>query len=436
MSSITCKFGGTSLATVEAIRNVEKILDSDPNRRFVVPSAPGKRSPDDTKVTDLLYAWYDLASRGLDGEQMVSRIQDRYAELARGLGISFDIAKHLDIISAGIENYATPDYLASRGEHLMGHLMAELLGATFVEPADTIKFDSEGKIDPRTYGLLAAAFPESGRVVVPGYYGSTASGEVKTMSRGGSDVTGSIVARASRSSLYENWTDVSGFRMADPTVVPDAKQIEEITYRELRELSYMGASVLHDEAIFPVIEPGIPISIRNTRDVDAPGTMIVAKRKSNAPVIGIAGRGGFTMINIEKTLMNKERGFAMRVLSVLDHNDISFEHMPTGIDTISIIIKDEELRDRGPAIIKEIQRACDPNHVELTPRLAIIATVGQGMNHHVGVAARLCTALANASVNLRVIDQGSSEMNIIVGVEEADLKKSVRAIYDAFVSWE
>jgi aspartate kinase len=423
------------LADVDCIRAVENIIRANPERRFIVPSAPGKRFRDDKKITDLLYAWHDLARKGLETTQPASIIRERYSELAQALGLQLEVQSHLDEIARHAAEYETADFMASRGEYLMGRLLAELLGATFVDPAECIQIDTEGQLDPVSYERLGARLEGGGIFVVPGFYGATPDGRVKTFSRGGSDVTGSVVARASASRLYENWTDVSGFRMADPRIVPDAKLIEEITYAELRELSYMGASVLHDEAIFPVREPGIPINIRNTKAPDDPGTMIVADREAPLPVVGIAGRAGFTMINIEKALMNKERGFGRRVLSVLEQYGVSFEHMPTGIDTISLIVYDSELANHGDAILKGIERTCEPDRTTLSARLALIATVGKGMNHHIGVAARLCSALAEAGVNLRVINQGSSEMNIIIGVEEDDLAKAVRAIYGAFASW-
>ena len=435
MGAVTCKFGGTSLADANCIRAVEKIIRANPERRFIVPSAPGKRSPEDKKITDLLLAWHDLVKKGLDASQPANIIRARYTELARELAVTFDVGRHLDEIARHAGRFKEPDFMASRGEYLMGLLLAEYLGATFVDAADSITFDFEGQLDRATYGILRERLKGPGLFVVPGFYGAMPDGRIRTFSRGGSDVSGSIVARASGSRLYENWTDVSGFRMADPRIVPNAKHIQEVTYAELRELSYMGASVLHDEAIFPVREPGIPIHIRNTKAPDDPGTLIVRNREAKYPVVGIAGRKGFTMINIEKALMNKERGFGRRVLSVLEEHGVSFEHMPTGIDTISLIINDTELNHHGASIIKGIERTCEPDRVTLAPGLALIATVGQAMNHHIGVAGRLCTALADARVNLRVINQGSSEMNIIVGVEESDLEKAVRAIYQVFENW-
>ena len=432
MESITCKFGGTSLADADGIRAAVKIVRSDERRRFVVPSAPGKRDPDDKKVTDLLLGWFQALQNDLDTSQPIETITKRFTDLAGALGAAVDIEGEIRTIEAAAKDNPRPDFLASRGEYLNARILTEVLGATFVDPLKYIRFDFEGNLDDSTYPLLAKALEGEGTFVIPGYYGADADGRVHTFSRGGSDVTGSVVARASGSVLYENWTDVSGIRMTDPRIVPDARRIEEITYGELRELAYMGASIVHDEAIFPLRSAGIPMNIRNTRAPDEPGTMIMAERTSTQPVCGIAGRKGFTMINIEKTMMNREVGFARRALSVLEEHRVSFEHMPSGIDTISLIVKNEELKQHGEAIVLGIDRVCQPDRVWLTPRIALIATVGEGMNHHVGVAARLCGALAKAGVNLRVLDQGSSEMNIIVGVDESDMDSAVRAIYNEF----
>lgn len=436
MGDITCKFGGSSLADAASIRAAVRIVESNAKRRYIVPSAPGKRGADDKKITDLFYAWHRMLQDGLDPDQPRGIIAERFGGLERELEVSVDVDGHLARIAEEATDHQTPDYLASRGEYLNGLILAALLDATFVDPKDLIKFDSEGRLDPATYGLLGEKLEGPGRYVIPGFYGSDPKGKVKTFSRGGSDVTGSIAARASNSALYENWTDVSGFYMTDPSIVPYASRVEEITYSELRELAYLGATVLHDEAIFPVRSVGIPINIRNTKEPENPGTMIVSERKSSHLISGIAARKGFTMIHIEKTLMNREIGFGRRVLSVLEEHGVSFEHMPSGIDTISIIVKDEELNTHGDAIVEGIKRACEPDSVSLAPGLALIATVGQDMNHHIGVAAQLCTALTLANVNIRVIDQGSSEMNIIIGVEDTDMERAVKAIYNAFDSWE
>lgn len=440
MSGITCKFGGTSLADADCIRRAMAIIDAHPDRRYIVPSAPGKRHSKDHKITDLLYTWHSLARQGLDFSEPRDIIGERFTELAHALDVKVDMGQYLDEIESHARNaangngaeYVTPDYMASRGEYLNGRLMAALLGATFVDPAQYIKFTEEGYLDSVSYSLLANELRGEGRFVVPGFYGSLPDGRIKTFSRGGSDISGAIVARAASSRLYENWTDVSGFRMADPRIVPDAKRIEEVTYQELRELSYMGAKVLHEEAIFPVKEVGIPIQIRNTMEPENPGTLILASRVSRAPVVGVAGQAGFTMINIEKALMNRERAFGRRVLSILEDYEINWEHIATGIDTLSLIIKDEDLGNKGDVIVREIQDRCKADEINLDTGLAMIATVGQGMVHHIGVAGRLCTAVADAGVNLRVIDQGSSELNIIIGVDEPDLEKAIAAIYRAF----
>ncbi|HNZ48069.1 MAG TPA: aspartate kinase [Candidatus Hydrogenedentes bacterium] len=436
MERITCKFGGSSLADSSCIRQVIDIIRANPARKYIVPSAPGKRTAEEKKITDLLYAWHNMARQGLDPTEPKSIIEERFSTLARELGVSFNVQPCLEEIAEHASRDEAPDYMASRGEYLNGKLIAEALGAVFVDPAECILFKENGQLDPRSYDLLGEKLQGDGLFVVPGFYGATPKGEIKTFSRGGSDISGSIVARATRSSLYENWTDVSGFRMADPRIVPDAKRIEEITYRELRELSYMGATVLHDEAIFPVREPGIPIQILNTKKPDSPGTLIVARRDSGHPVCGIAGRRGFTMFNIEKTLMNKEHGFGRKLLSIFEEHRVSWEHMPTGIDTISIIASDDELKGKVQTILESIERLLDPDDLTVTSGLAIVATVGKGMNRLVGVAARLTGALAEAGVNIRVINQGSSEMNILIGVEEQDLEKAVSAIYHAFDSWQ
>lgn len=436
MSVITCKFGGTSLADADSIRQAEAIIRADDNRRYVVPSAPGKRYPDDHKITDLLYTWHSLLQQGLSPAEPREIIATRFIDLARALEVEIDIEAELIAIEAEAKTQETPDFLASRGEYLNGKLLAALLDATFVDPQECILFDDAGELKLETYAILGERLKAPGRYVVPGFFGALPDGTVKTFARGGSDITGAVVARATHSTLYENWSDISGFRMADPRIVDNPKYIKEVTYQELRELSYMGAGVLHDEAIRPVREIGIPVNLRNTKEPDHPGTLIVRDRVSEQPVCGIAGRAGFTMINIEKAFMNKERGFGLRLLRVLEEFDIGWEHMPTGIDTMSLIVRDEDLGTNGPALVRAIKERCNPDEISLADGMAIIATVGKGMNHQVGTAARLCTALSEANINLDVIDQGSSEMNIIVGVDEGDLHDAVRAIYKAFVTWE
>lgn len=432
--SVVCKFGGTSLADAAQIRKVRGIIDSDPRRRFVVPSAPGKRCEQDTKITDLLYLCHDLAREKLDFTEPCVRIRSRYTELAVELDTDTDIADLLDRLCIDIRKGASRDYVASRGEYFCGRLMADFLDATFVDPADVIRFRPSGRLDPISYELLKARLDGPGTFVIPGFYGTDADGNVKTFTRGGSDITGAVVARAVGAAIYENWTDVSGLRMANPKLVPKAKPVREITYREIRELAYMGADVFHDEAMFPVREARIPIHVRNTNEPDDPGTQILPERRlTDSLIVGVAGRQEFAMLYIEKALMNQEKGFGRKVLEVVASHDMSYEHTPTGIDSMSVIVAEEELDGKGEALLADIERILEPDRVELITGLALVATVGEGMSHRVGIAARLFGALSEAGVNVRVINQGASEINIIVGVEASDFERAIGAIYHAFV---
>lgn len=435
MGKIVCKFGGTSLADAKKLQNVVKIIRSDSRRRFVIPSAPGKRNQDDIKITDLLYLCQELAEEKLSYYDPFGRIEARYLELVRELGLRLDMDGLLNALKRDIEQGASKDFVASRGEFLCGKILADLLGATFVDPADSIRFRSDGKLNEVSYDLLNKNLEGEGLFVIPGFYGLDSEGQIKTFSRGGSDITGAIVARAVEAEEYENWTDVSGMLMSDPKIVPDARLVSEITYREVRELSYMGASVFHDEAMFPVREKRIPIHIRNSNRPNEKGTIIMPDRKiTNELLVGVAGKPNFSMLYIEKELMNQEKGFGRKVLEVVASHDVSYEHTPSGIDSMSVIIKDEELGGKGEVILEDIRRILQPSKVEMISGLALIATVGEGMSRRIGIAARLFTALADARINVRVIDQGASEINIIIGVDEEDYKNAVQAIYRAFIN--
>lgn len=436
MKKIVCKFGGSSVADAEQIEKVVSIVQSDDRRRFVVPSAPGKRSDGDTKITDLLYLCHELARQNIDFSEAFDKIRTRFLDLATALGLSLDMDGLLDEIGRLIKEGAGRDCVASRGEYLSGRVLAEVLGAAFVDPAEVILFRSDGRFDSdASHARLRARLAEDRRYVIPGFYGADAEGEIATFSRGGSDITGAIVARAVGASVYENWTDVSGLLMADPRMVSNPLPVEEITYREMRELAYMGADVFHDEAMFPVRSAEIPVHIRNTNRPDDAGTRIVPRRaRADRMIAGVAGRPNFSMLFIEKAMMNQTRGFGQRVLEVVARHGISYDHTPSGIDTMSVIIQDEQLAHKGELLVEDIQRILEPDRVELIRGLALIATVGEGMAHRVGIAARLFSALADAGVNVRVIDQGASEINIIVGVKEADLDRALVAIYRAFVA--
>jgi len=432
---IVAKFGGTSVADAAMVKQIQSIIGGHPGRRFVVVSAPGKRSKDDKKITDLLFLAHQLANNGFDFDDPYQVIADRFRELATQLGVPGTLDASLDELRAGLAAGKNADWVASRGEHLSAKVVAAAMHATFVETADILGIDSRGLPTQESYQRLAAAMSGDGLYIIPGYYGQGPDGEVKVFSRGGSDITGAVVARAIGASVYENWTDVAGFMMADPRIVSGAQPMREVTYAELRELSYMGANVLHEEAIFPVKDAGIPINIRSTHEPDAPGTMIVAERDAHGvPVVGIAGRKNFTVIYIYKHLMNKEVGFGRKVLELLLAHDISYEHTPTGIDSMSLVIDDDELGDKGEALRQDILERLKADECIVSADLALISTVGIGMAHQVGIAARCFTALAQAKVNVRMISQGVGELNIIVGVARDDFERAVKALYEAFVT--
>ena len=430
------KFGGSSLANAEQFKKVGAIISEDEARRYVVPSAPGKRFADDTKVTDMLYACYDAAVKGEDFSGLLGNIQERYQEIINGLGLEFSLADDFALIAENFHSKAGQDYAASRGEYLNGKIMASYLGFEFVDAAEVVRFNEDGSFnDEETDKIMSARLENMHTAVIPGFYGAKADGTVVTFSRGGSDITGSLVALAVHADLYENWTDVSGFLIADPRIVKNPKSIETITYKELRELSYMGASVLHEDAIFPVRKAGIPINIRNTNAPQDKGTLIVEStcRQSKYTITGIAGTDGFAAITIEKAMMNSEIGFCRKVLQIFEDNGVSIEHMPSGIDTMTIFVNKSAFEEKEQKIISDINRMVNPDHVELESELALVAVVGRGMKSTRGTAGRIFSALAHAHINVKMIDQGSSELNIIVGVKHDDFKNAIRALYEIFV---
>ena len=440
MSIKVVKFGGSSLADAEHFRQVAAIIKADPDRRYVVPSAPGKRHKNDTKITDLLYRCYDLIKSRASSEAIDAcwnEICDRYNGIIADLGMNFDMSGELDYVKNAMLHAAGRDYAASRGEYLNGLILAKYLGFGFIDAENVIFFKENGTLDEeRTNTEMVAELEKNKYAVIPGFYGGNPNGTVKTFSRGGSDITGSIVARAAKADLYENWTDVSGFMMADPRVVDDPCIIKEITYRELRELSYMGATVLHEDAVFPVRSAGIPINIRNTNRPEDAGTMIVPHATgydSEHVITGIAGKKGFSVLTIEKDMMNSEVGFGRKVLEIFEENEVSFEHLPSGIDTMSVVVASASLDDRREKLMNAISRAVRPDSVFIEDELALIAVVGRGMVKAKGTAARVMSALAAADINIRMIDQGSSELNIIVGVNDDEYEDALRAIYAEFV---
>ena len=431
------KFGGSSLANAEQFKKVADIIHTDASRRYVVPSAPGKRFKDDSKVTDMLYACYDLVDQGSDYEAALKEIEDRYREIIKGLDLKISLEEEFRVIRANFAKKAGRDYAASRGEYLNGIVLAAYLGFEFVDASEVIFFaDEEGTWDgEKTRQVLSERLKSCKNAVIPGFYGALPDGRIKTFSRGGSDITGSIVSQAAGVDVYENWTDVSGFLIADPGIIDNPKGIEVITYRELRELSYMGATVLHEDAIFPVRQAGIPINIRNTNAPEDEGTWIVGStgQKSRYVITGIAGKKGFCSVSVEKDMMNSEIGFGRKVLSAFEEQGISFEHMPSGIDTLTVFVHQDEFISKEQKVVAGIHRLVKPDAIEIESDLALVAVVGRGMKSTRGTAGRIFSALAHSNVNVKMIDQGSSELNIIIGVENADFENAIRAIYDIFV---
>lgn len=431
------KFGGSSLASAQQFKKVGDIIRSDEARKYVVPSAPGKRFDGDTKVTDMLYQCYAVAQEGKKFDDLLKKIKERYDEIISGLGLSLSLEEEFKVIKEQFKAKAGSDYAASRGEYLNGIIMANYLGYEFIDSATVIFFKEDGTFDAdKTNQVLGKRLENVERAVIPGFYGAYENGVVKTFSRGGSDVTGSIVAKAVQADLYENWTDVSGFLVADPRIIDSPEVIQTITYKELRELSYMGATVLHEDAIFPVRKEGIPINIKNTNAPEDPGTMIVEStcKLPKYTITGIAGKKGFVSVNIEKDMMNSEIGFGRRVLQAFEDHGISFEHVPSGIDTMTVFVHQEEFEGKEQEVLAEIHRLTQPDSIDIEPNLGLIAVVGRGMKSNRGTAARIFAALAHVNVNVKMIDQGSSELNIIIGVDNRDFEAAIKAIYDIFVT--
>ena len=443
MANKVVKFGGSSLADANQFRKVAAIIKGDEKRKYVVPSAPGKRFSDDIKITDMLYKCCELAGSGIDFSEPFQIIKDRYNGIISELGIDMSLDEDFDFIAQELKVSPAKDFAASRGEYLNGKVLANFLGYNFVDAADVIIFDTKGSLLLEdTVKAVRERLNGIDNAVIPGFYGRTTEGIIKTFSRGGSDVTGSIIANAVKAEIYENWTDVSGFLIADPRIVENPDVIEVITYRELRELAYMGASVLHEDAIFPVRSAGIPINIRNTNRPEDAGTMIVSDdydfsgESLRYTITGIAGKKGFSTINIEKAMMNNETGFGMKILKALYDNGLSFEHMPSGIDTMSITLSTEALAPVRDKVIADIRKAVNPDHLEIEDGISILAVVGRRMKNTRGTVARIFAALAHARINVKLIDQGSSELNVIVGVNEHDLPEAIRKIYDMFINSE
>ena len=429
------KFGGSSVADGIQLAKLKEIVEADADRKYIIVSAPGKRFDGDNKITDLLYMCKAQKDQNIPADQLFQVITDRFNALVLSLGLDVDLTGEIQTIRKNLEEGCSADYIASRGEYLSAIVTAAYLGYDFVDTAGLILFDKKGRLmAEETNEALAAELAKHERAVIPGFYGSSAeTGEIKVFSRGGSDITGSLVARAVAADMYENWTDVSGFLMTDPRIVDNPKPIERISYIELRELAYMGANVLHEDAIYPARNAGVPINIRNTNKPEDPGTIITAEMEASDRIVsGIAGHKNFTVIAIYKNTLNAEVGIIRKLLSVLEDNNISFEHMPSGIDTVSLVISNDELDGKLDDLIEQIEARMKPDSIEVHDDIALLAVVGAGMDRKPGTSAKIFTALAENNVNIRMIDQGSSEINIIIGVSNDDFETAIRAIYKAF----
>lgn len=436
MSLKITKFGGSSVAQASQFKKVRDIIQADPDRRYVVVSAPGKRFSNDSKITDLLYLLDAHRTYHVDGSNVFRLIKERFLEIKEELDLKQPIEKELDQLYTNLSSYSQNE-LVSRGEYFCAKLMAEYLGFPFVDAADVIRLNLDKSIDwEATRARLQAKMNEYEHFVFPGFYATSANNKIQVFSRGGGDITGSILANAMGADVYENWTDVSGFLMADPRIVPNPKEITHITYSELRELSYMGASVLHEEAIFPVKETNTPIHILNTNRPDDAGTII--QETSNAPrkypITGIAGKPGFLSIYVYKKHMSNEIGYMRKVLSILERYNVSIEHIPSGIDSFSIVVSSAEVGDCLYEILHRIKKEVAPDELKITDHIALISTVGKAMSHVPGMAGRLFDALGRERISINMIAQDSNEINITIGVDEKDLEKTIRIIYDEFVT--
>ncbi|MDD7592836.1 MAG: aspartate kinase [Peptoniphilaceae bacterium] len=431
------KFGGSSCADAEQVSKIRQIVQDNPERTVVVVSAPGKRHAQDHKVTDMLYLAHQLFSIGMGGGEVFTAVGMRYAEIIEGLGLQFPLEAELEQIRDALSHGASEDYCASRGEYLCAKIVAEALNYRFVDAWDVIAFNEDRTLNYDETEKRCRERLTGERVVVPGFYGAMPDGEIVTFSRGGSDITGSVLAAALKADLYENWTDVSGFLATDPGIVQDPKTIDVITYDELHELSYMGAKVLHEDAVYPAHRAGVPIQIKNTNHPDAAGTRIVLKPEDDTPIVtGISGKKGFMAVEVTKRHGAGDTGFLRRLISVFEANDCGVEHIPSSIDTFSVLVREEPFRSKQKKILEEIDIFSEPDSIRVSDHIALLAVVGEGMADHPGVAARVFAALGREGISIKMILQGASELNIILCVDEKDFEPAVRALYREFFEEE
>lgn len=431
---ITTKFGGTSLADGKHFSMVRHILEMDPRRRFVVVSAPGKRHPDDIKITDQLYSCHAAARSGGDMAAVFAPVAQRFRDIIEELSLSLNLEEDFQNTLLAISQGASRAFCASRGEYFSGRIMSAYLHMPFIDPAQCVFFDANGNFDSETaHTSLVHRLQGLTGAVMPGFYGAMPDGTITTFTRGGSDISGAILARATGSAVYENWTDVSGVLAADPRIVDNPRPIRDMTYREVRELAYLGAAVLHEDAVHPVKLANIPIHIRNTLQPEARGTWVMAEAHSpSGAITGIAGRMGYSAIQVEKERSNTEVGYCRKILSCLERNGVPFEHLATGIGSVSLVAPTKLLRAHRDSLLQDIRQAVNPDTLQIVDGLAMIAVVGRGMAQTCGTAGRLLSAVGQAGISVRLIDQSTKELNIVLGVEEKNYQEAMNVIYRAF----
>ncbi|MBQ1418138.1 MAG: aspartate kinase [Firmicutes bacterium] len=430
------KFGGSSVASAQQFRKVKHIIESDPSRRVVVASAAGKRTPDDHKMTDLLYLVQAHLKYGVSAEDILDTLRSRLVEIRDELGLAFRIEDEFDAWAGSLNKESNVDEIVSRGEYFTSRLLAEFLGYAFADAKDCVYFGYDGRIDEqKTYEAIRRICSEKERVVIPGFYGQMPGGRVKVLSRGGSDVTGALAAAAVGADVYENWTDVSGILMADPRIVEDPRSIRQITYAELKELTLMGASVLHEDAVDPVRRTGIALNIRNTNEPGDPGTMIVEKvvDEPDDPhfITGLAGKRNFSILTLRKRDM-EDSSMLIQTLQIVDRYQVKAEHIVLGVDSFALMVSSDEAGDDLYSIIADIKNECVPDKVLIQDKVSLIAAVGRRMMARPGISGKLFAALGDNQINIRTIKQGADERSIIIGVRNEDFEQAIRVLYGEF----
>jgi len=433
---VVAKFGGSSVANTSQFQKVKAIVEAKENRKVIIVSALGKKEKNDSKITDLLYLLHAHLRYSVPYDNVFSMIKNRFCNIKEELQLKIDLESEFNQLAKELNKELSMEYLASRGEYITAKMVAEYLGYTFVDAKDLICFDYSGLVnDKETEKAINEAYQKYHKIVIPGFYGAYPNGTIKTFSRGGSDITGAIVAKALGATVYENWTDVSGILMADPKVIDNPKRINQITYNELRELSYMGASVLHEETVFPVQEGNIPINILNTNEPENPGTIITENCDDNSQIItGIAGKKHFTSFTVTKTHNADKLSVLRAVLNVFDKYKVNVEHIPTSIDSFSVVVANSDVEKCIYDLVSEINKNEEVKNIIVDNDISLIAVVGRNMVTKPGISGKVFGIIGNENINIKMIAQGSQELTIIVGVCNKDFEKTIKAVYDNLVN--